>query len=105
MDIKMSGNSRIVPKPTLPVKGASDADFERLISGAPDARASLPVGTSVAPAPVPQEMTKGQVRSRKTAISLTLPDQVIEAMDRKRAELGGLSRPAFIALAVSKFEG
>jgi len=101
----MSKNSRIIAKPSLPVQQGNEAAIERFISGAPDARASSPVQVPVAPAAVAQEPTKGQSRSRKTAISLTLPDQVIEAMDRKRAELGGLSRPAFIALAISKFEG
>jgi len=101
----MSGNSRIIAKPSMPAQQGNEAAIERFISGAPDARGSSPVGATVAPAPVAQEPAKGSNRSRKTAISLTLPDQVIEAMDRKRAELGGLSRPAFIALAVSKFEG
>lgn len=99
----MSGNSRIIAKPSLPTQQGKDAAIERFISGAPDARASAPVNASVAPAALASD--KGQSRSRKTAISLTLPEQVIETMDRKRAELGGLSRPAFIALAVSKFEG
>lgn len=101
----MSGNSRIIAKPSMSAQPGNEAAIERFISGAPDARASSPGGAPVAPAPVAQESVKGQSRSRKTAISLTLPDQVIEAMDRKRAELGGLSRPAFIALAISKFEG
>jgi hypothetical protein len=103
----MSKNSRIIAKPSIPVQQGNEAAIERFISAAPDARASSPVQVPVAPAAVAQEQAKGQSRSRsrKTAISLTLPDQVIEAMDRKRAELGGLSRPAFIALAISKFEG
>jgi hypothetical protein len=103
----MSKNSRIIAKPSIPVQQGNEAAIERFISAAPDARASSPVQVQVpvAPAAVAQEPAKGQSRSRKTAISLTLPDQVIEAMDRKRAELGGLSRPAFIALAISKFEG
>lgn len=100
----MSGNSRIIAKPSMPAQQGNEAAIERFISGAPDARPS-PASAPAAPAPVAHEPTKGQNRSRKTAISLTLPDQVIEAMDRKRAELGGLSRPAFIALAISKFEG
>ncbi|MCC2958782.1 ribbon-helix-helix domain-containing protein [Massilia sp. IC2-477] len=101
----MSRNSRIIAKPSIPAQQGNEAAIERFINSAPDARASSPVDAPVAPTPVSQELAKGQGRSRKTAISLTLPDQVIEAMDRKRAELGGLSRPAFIALAVSKFEG
>jgi len=101
----MSKNSRIIAKPSIPDRQGTEAAIERFISAAPDARASSPVQVPVAPAAVAQEPAKGQSRSRKTAISLTLPDQVIEAMDRKRAELGGLSRPAFIALAISKFEG
>lgn len=101
----MSKNSRIIAKPSIPVQQGNEAAIERFISAAPDARTSSPVQVPVAPAAVAQEPAKGQSRSRKTAISLTLPDQVIEAMDRKRAELGGLSRPAFIALAISKFEG
>lgn len=100
----MSGNSRIIAKPSMPAQQGNEAAIERFISGAPDARPS-PAGAPAVPAPVAHEPAKGQNRSRKTAISLTLPDQVIEAMDRKRAELGGLSRPAFIALAISKFEG
>lgn len=101
----MSKNSRIIAKPSIPVQQGNEAAIERFISAAPDARASSPVQVPVAPTAVAQEPAKGQSRSRKIAISLTLPDQVIEAMDRKRAELGGLSRPAFIALAISKFEG
>ena len=101
----MSKNSRIIAKPSIPVQQGNEAAIEQFISAAPDARASSPVQVPVAPAAVAQEPAKGQSRSRKIAISLTLPDQVIEAMDRKRAELGGLSRPAFIALAISKFEG
>jgi hypothetical protein len=101
----MSGNSRIIAKPSMPSQHGSEADIERFINGAPDARASSPAGGPVAPAPVAQEPAKAQARGRKTPISLTLPDQVIETIDRKRAALGGLSRPAFIALAVSKFEG
>lgn len=104
----MSGNSRIVSKPTMPTQKGSEADIERFINGAPDARASSPAGDE-APAPVVQEpakaKAKAKARGRKTPMSLTLPDQVIETIDRKRAALGGLSRPAFIALAVSKFEG
>jgi len=101
----MSGNSRIIAKPFIPAQQGNEAAIERFISGAPDARGSSPVDASVVPALGAQEPAKSPSRSRKTAISLTLPDQVIEAMDRKRAKLGGLSRPAFIALAVSKFEG
>ncbi len=101
----MSGNSRIVSKPTMPAQKGSEADIERFINGAPDARAPSPAGGPAAPVPVVQGPAKPKVRSRKTPMSLTLPDQVIETIDRKRAALGGLSRPAFIALAVSKFEG
>lgn len=90
----MSGTSKIQTKPTMPPKPApTEAAIERLIAGAPDARTPTPA------------QTKSQARPRKTAISLTLSDEVIETMDRKRAALGGLSRPAFIALAISKFEG
>lgn len=100
----MSGNSRIIAKPSKPAQKGNEADIERFIESAPDARASSPAGGLVA-APRAQEPVKSHVRSRKTAISLTLPDQVIETIDRKRAALGGLSRPAFIAMAVSKFDG
>lgn len=100
----MSGNSRIIAKPSRPSKQGNEADIERFIEGAPDARVSSPAG-GLAPAPTAQEPVKNHPRSRKTAISLTLPDRVIETIDRKRAALGGLSRPAFIAMAVSKFEG
>ena len=100
----MSGNSRIVSKPTMLTQKGSEADIERFINGAPDARSSSPTGGPVAE-PVVQEPNKTKARGRKTPMSLTLSDQVIETIDRKRAALGGLSRPAFIALAVSKFEG
>lgn len=100
----MSGNSRIIAKPSKPSKQGNEADIERFIEGAPDARASSSVAGLV-PALGAKEPVKNHTRSRKTAISLTLPDQVIETIDRKRAALGGLSRPAFIAMAVSKFEG
>lgn len=101
----MSGNSRIIAKPTMHAQQGSEADIERFINGAPDARAPSPAGGPVATAPIVQEPTKAKARGRKTPMSLTLSDQVIETIDRKRAALGGLSRPAFIALAVSKFEG
>ena len=95
----MSKNSRIIAKPSIPAQQGNEAAIERFISGAPDARASSsPVGEShAAPA-------SAAARGRKTPISLTLSEQVLEMIDRKRAALGGMSRPAFIALAVSKFE-
>lgn len=88
----------------MPGKQANEAEIEKFIKGAPDA--GTPSATHAAAVSVPgaQESGRTQTSNRKKPISLTLPDQVIEAIDRKRAALGGLSRPAFIALVVSKFE-
>lgn len=92
----MGSNSKILAKPQLQPR-ASDAELDRFIAAAPDAGNSSPVQPAaqlpVVPAP----------RGRKTPISLTLSPQLLAELDKKRAALGGMSRPALISLAVSKF--
>ncbi len=97
--------SKILPKPggggvggLKP--GVTEDKVAQLINGAPDARKDAPA--AVAPAaqePVPAIARRG----RKEPISLTLAPDMIAKLDRARASMGGLSRPAFIALAVTKF--
>lgn len=92
----MGSNSKILAKPQLQPR-ASDAELDRFIAAAPDAGNSSPVqpAAQLPAVPVP--------RGRKTPISLTLSPQLLAELDKKRAALGGMSRPALISLAVSKF--
>lgn len=92
----MGSNSKILAKPQLQPR-ASDADLDRFIAAAPDAGSSSPVQPAAQLPAVPAP------RGRKTPISLTLSPQLLAELDKKRAALGGMSRPALISLAVSKF--
>jgi hypothetical protein len=95
----MGSNSKILAKPQLKPQ-ASDAELDRFIAGAPDAG----IGNSpVQPAAQLPAVTAPAGRGRKTPISLTLSPQLLAELDKKRAALGGMSRPALISLAVSKF--
>jgi hypothetical protein len=101
----MNGNSKIVGKPALPGRQPSEADLDQFVKGAPDVRpaaaAPAPAAASAPAAadPVPAIARRG----RKEPISLTLQADMIAKLDSARARMGGLSRPAFIALAVTKF--
>ena len=105
----MSGNSRIVSKPSLATRQASEADLDKFVHGAPDARPSVPAaaGAPAAPAPAAAPAVEATPviarRGRKEPISLTLQAEMIARLDKARARMGGLSRPAFIALAVTKY--
>jgi len=92
----MGSNSKILAKPQLKPQ-ASDAELDRFIAAAPDAGNSSPVQPAAQLPAVPAP------RGRKTPISLTLSPQLLAELDKKRAALGGMSRPALISLAVSKF--
>jgi len=97
----MSGNSKIVGKPSLATNKVSDDQLDRFVSGAPDVR---PPAAAPAPAPaVADPVPTIARRGRKEPISLTLQADMIAKLDAARARMGGLSRPAFIALAVTKF--
>lgn len=101
----MSGQSKIVGKPTLGGRQASDAQLDQFVSGAPDVK---PAAAAPAPAPAAAPAAADPVpaiarRGRKEPISLTLQADMIAKLDRARARMGGLSRPAFIALAVTRF--
>jgi len=104
----MSGNSKIVSKPSLGSRQPSEAELERFVHAAPDMRPSTPASApAAAPAAAPPAAAD-QVpviarRGRKEPISLTLQADMIAKLDQARARMGGLSRPAFIALAVTKF--
>jgi hypothetical protein len=99
----MNGNSKIVGKPVLPGRQPSEADLDQFVKGAPDVRpaaaAPAPAAAPAAADPVPAIARRG----RKEPISLTLQADMIAKLDSARARMGGLSRPAFIALAVTKF--
>lgn len=92
----MGSNSKILAKPQLQPR-ASDAELDRFVAAAPDAGKSPPVQPAAQLPAVPAP------RGRKTPISLTLSPQLLAELDKKRAALGGMSRPALISLAVSKF--
>ena len=92
----MGSNSKILAKPQLKPQ-ASDAELDRFIAAAPDA------GNSSSVQPAAQLPAVPAPRGRKTPISLTLSPQLLAELDKKRAALGGMSRPALISLAVSKF--
>lgn len=99
----MNGNSKIVGKPVLPGRQPSEAELDQFVKGAPDVRpaaaAPAPAAVPAAADPVPAIARRG----RKEPISLTLQADMIAKLDSARARMGGLSRPAFIALAVTKF--
>ncbi len=95
----MGSNSKILAKPQLQPR-ASDAELDRFIAGAPDAGSG---NSPVQPAAQLPAVTAPAGRGRKTPISLTLSPQLLAELDKKRAALGGMSRPALISLAVSKF--
>lgn len=103
----MSGQSKIVGKPTLGGRQASDAQLDQFVSGAPDvkppATAPAPVPAPAAAAPTADPVPLIARRGRKEPISLTLQADMIAKLDSARARMGGLSRPAFIALAVTRF--
>lgn len=94
----MRSNSKILAKPQLQPQ-ASDAELDRFVAAAPDAGNSSPVQ----PAAQLPAVAVPAPRGRKTPISLTLSPQLLAELDKKRAALGGMSRPALISLAVSKF--
>ena len=105
----MSGQSRIVGKPSLAAQRASEADLEKFVSGAPDVKAPATAApTENAPAgaapigedPVPAIARRG----RKTPMYLTLPQPVVNDIDQACADLGGMSRPNFIAMLVKKYK-
>ena len=113
----MSGQSRIVGKPSLAAQRASEADLEKFVSGAPDvkpspaAAADAPAAPAVSatPAVSVQEPTPAPVpaiarRGRKTPMYLTLPQAVVDDIDASCADLGGMSRPNFIAMLVKKYK-
>jgi len=95
----MGSNSKILAKPQLKPQ-ASDAELDRFIAGAPDAGIGNSPVQRAAQLPA---VTAPAGRGRKTPISLTLSPQLLAELDKKRAALGGMSRPALISLAVSKF--
>jgi len=108
----MSGNSKIVSKPSLGSRQPSEAELERFVHAAPDMRPSTPAPASAsapaaapaaAPPPAAEQVPVIARRGRKEPISLTLQADMIAKLDQARARMGGLSRPAFIALAVTKF--
>lgn len=103
----MNGNSKIVGKPVLPGRQPSEAELDQFVKGAPDVRpaAAAPAPASAAaPAPAAADPVPAIARrGRKEPISLTLQADMIAKLDSARARMGGLSRPAFIALAVTKF--
>jgi len=106
----MSGNSKIVSKPSLGSRQPSEAELERFVHAAPDMRPSTPASASApaaapsaAPPPAAEQVPVIARRGRKEPISLTLQADMIAKLDQARARMGGLSRPAFIALAVTKF--
>lgn len=99
----MSGNSKIVSKPSLASRQPSEDDLDRFVHGAPDMRQPAPAAPAAAPAPVADQVPLIARRGRKEPISLTLQADMIAKLDQARARMGGLSRPAFIALAVTKF--
>ena len=103
----MSGNSKIVPKPSLAAQRASEADLDKFVSGAPDVKApaaaagNAPAGAApVGEDPVPAIARRG----RKTPMYLTLPQPVVDDIDKACAKLGGMSRPNFIAMLVSQYK-
>jgi hypothetical protein len=102
----MSGNSKIVSKPSIASRQPSEADLERFVHAAPDMRSSTPApvaAPAAAPPPAAEQVPVIARRGRKEPISLTLQADMIAKLDQARARMGGLSRPAFIALAVTKF--
>jgi hypothetical protein len=101
----MSGNSKIVSKPSLASRQPSEDDLDRFVHAAPDMRQPAPAAPAAAPAPAPvaDQVPVIARRGRKEPISLTLQADMIAKLDQARARMGGLSRPAFIALAVTKF--
>jgi hypothetical protein len=102
----MTGNSKIVSKPSIGSRQPSEADLERFVHAAPDMRPSAPAAPAAAAAAAPTVAEQVPViarRGRKEPISLTLQADMIAKLDQARARMGGLSRPAFIALAVTKF--
>jgi hypothetical protein len=102
----MNGNSKIVPKPSLAAQRASEADLDNFVKGAPDVKAPAPAGNAPAGAapigedPVPAIARRG----RKTPMYLTLPQPVVDDIDKACAKLGGMSRPNFIAMLVSQYK-
>ncbi len=98
----MGSNSKILAKPQLKPQ-ASDSELDRFIAAAPDAGARPGGSSPVQPAAQLPAVTAPAGRGRKTPISLTLSPQLLAELDKKRAALGGMSRPALISLAVSKF--
>jgi hypothetical protein len=113
----MSGNSKIVPKPSLAAQRASEADLENFVKGAPDVKATAapagnapagnaPAGNAPAgAAPVGEDPVPAIARrGRKTPMYLTLPQPVVDDIDRACAKLGGMSRPNFIAMLVSQYK-
>lgn len=102
----MNGQSKIVSKPIIPGRQANEADLDKFVHGAPDVRPSSPAAAAQDPAPAPsaaEPVPSIARRGRKEPISLTLQPDMIAKLDQARARMGGLSRPAFIALAVTKF--
>lgn len=96
----MNGNSKIVGKPSLAPRQANEDQLDQFVRKAPDVQpAAAPASAPAATDPVPVIARRG----RKEPISLTLQADMIAKLDRARAQMGGLSRPAFIALAVTKF--
>ena len=98
----MNGNSKIVGKPSLAPRQANEDQLDQFVRKAPDVQPAAAPASAPAPAaadPVPVIARRG----RKEPISLTLQADMIAKLDRARAQMGGLSRPAFIALAVTKF--
>jgi len=108
----MNGNSKIVSKPSLAAQvaqRASDADLDKFVNGAPDARPPAPAApagaTPAAAAPAAGEPAPAIARrGRKTPMYLTLPQLVVDDIDQACAKLGGMSRPNFIAMLVSQYK-
>lgn len=102
----MSGNPKIIPKPVRPQ--ASEDQFQRFISGAPDEKPVATAPAAVAPpvleaAPAAQLTPAGDVprtlRKRKEPITVTVDPQILSDFD-KHAQARGLSRAAALGLAM-----
>jgi hypothetical protein len=105
----MSGQSKIVAKPSLAARQANEADLDKFVNGAPDVKPPAPAapagGAPAAAAPAGQDPVPAIARrGRKTPMYLTLPQSVVDDIDQACAKLGGMSRPNFIAMLVSQYK-
>lgn len=104
----MTGQSRIVGKPSLASQRASEADLDNFVKGAPDVKPAAPAAPAgdalAAAAPAAQQPAPAKRSGRKTPMYLTLPQLVVNDIDQACADLGGMSRPNFIAMLVSRYK-